>query len=279
MNLSSIMEKWDAVLYLGYNFVAQTKWVLFDSFRFRKIVKRNKELKNKHEGETCYLILNGPSIRAYDLSCLRDKTVFATNYFFRSDLAKSVLPDYICWQDSKILVTDESEEIKNEIREVLPNAKMIFNIKGHKRDEVYYTYNKHLPYLWGISSRIDGNCSAFSTVALYAINVALYMGFKRIYILGLDFEPGGFKHFTNLGKNSECSNPTQTENRDRVCSEYWTYSKAHFEAFALNKHANKRGCKIINLNPNSYVRAFEFGNYEEILNVDGELTRDAISEE
>lgn len=267
MNLSSIIEIWDSVLYFFYNICAQLKWILFDSIKYRHIVRRNKDLKNKHVGDTCYLVLNGPSIKKYDLTVLKGKIVFCTNYFYRSDLAKKILPNYICWQDSNVFKSDEGELIKKEIEELFPSIKIIFNIKGYKSgDNVYYTYNKHMPSMWGISNNISENCSAFSTVALYAINVAMYMGFTKIYVLGLDFEPGGFKHFTNLGENTECDNPREMDRKEEVCSEYWAYSKAHFEAYALDKYARNHNCEIVNLNPNSYIRAFRFGRYEDIFN-------------
>ena len=68
--------------------------------------------------------------------------------------------------------------------------------------------------------------SYYSTVALQAINNALYMGFNEIYILGLDFEPGVFKHFVDLGvKNGD---PSKMSDKDEVCGRHWQYTKAQY---------------------------------------------------
>lgn len=267
LHVSMIVEKWDSLLFEMYNIIAESKWLIKDKRKFKHIVSRNIELKNINVGKRCFIVLNGPSIREHDLSLLQNDIVISTNYFYRSDVAEIVRPSFICWQDSSALISDEGNKIKQEINEKLPNAKLIFNIRGYKgtdNENIYYTYNRHMPSLFGISSNLCGNCSAFSTVAFYAINCAMFMGIKEIYILGLDFAPGGFKHFADLGV--ECDDPKQMNSKESVCAEHWSYSKAHFESFAINNYAKKMNCRIVNLNPNSYIRAFEFGNYEELFN-------------
>ena len=110
-----------------------------------------------------------------------------------------------------------------------------------------------------------GLSSGFSTVAFYALNAALYMGFSKIYVLGLDFAPGAFKHFDE--SMDKCDNPQGASKKVDVCGNYWSYTKAHYEAFALNKEAKKRKQTIINLNPDSFIRAFEFDEYERIIRI------------
>jgi len=265
MQLSMIVEKWDAIMFEIYNVLADLKWIVVKR-KYSKIVEKNRRFKDLYIGNRCFILLNGPSLKEHDLSYLENEVVFTTNYFYKSEIADVVKPDFICWQDSKFLITDECMKIKSEVKKKLPSTKMIFNIRGYRKNEqednVFYTYNKHLPNWYSISNDLSNNCSAFSTVAFYAINCAIYMGFKEIYVLGLDFGPGGFKHFTNLGV--ECDDPRLMNNKREVCTEYWSYAKAHFESFALNKFAIKKKCRIVNLNPESYIRAFEFGEYEKI---------------
>lgn len=67
----------------------------------------------------------------------------------------------------------------------------------------------------------------------FLLNAAIYMGFKQIFLLGLDFPPGAFSHFTDLGEDSKCDDPTSKSNKGEVCGNYWSYSKAHFESYAL----------------------------------------------
>lgn len=71
-----------------------------------------------------------------------------------------------------------------------------------------------------------------------------------------------FKHFVDLGvKNGD---PSKMSDKDEVCGRHWQYTKAQYESYAINKFALKRGVRIINLNRESNIRAFQFGNYEDL---------------
>ena len=271
MNLSKIMEKWDCILYNGYNIMAEfIFWLKYPKYRF--IINKNKKFKNIHKNDRCFIVLNGPSINKHDLSYLKNEIVFCTNYMFRSDIAKQIEPNYYCWSDSNALMDTSTKKLIIDLKTACPEAKLFLNMKSYnyveKHKDIYFTYNKHLPNLYSIKNDLSKNISNFATVAFYAINIAMYMGFKEIYLLGLDFEPGQFKHFTNLGV--ECDNPKINSAKDEVCGNYWGYLKAQYESYALSKMASRKKINIINLNRESCIRAFGFNDYEKIINNKGE---------
>ena len=212
--------------------------------------------------------MNGPSINNFDLTPLKDEVVFASNYFYRSDLPSVVRPDYYCWADSNIFIDDNSTKVLQGIKDKCPEAIMLLNYKAYpywgKDDETYYVYCKHMPNVFSINNNLAMCASNFGTVALFTINAALFMGFKYIYVLGLDFEPGAFKHFTDLGEGSECGDPNVQNSKEEVCGHYWGYTKCQYESFYLRRFAEKRGQHIINFNPHSCIRAFEFGTYSDL---------------
>jgi hypothetical protein len=210
--------------------------------------------------------MNGPSINEHDLSLLENEIVFTSNYFFQSNLCEVVKPNFHCWLDSEFLLGDGAKALKKELYERMPDTKFLLNIKGYSKEDnssFYYTYNKHIPSLYGIKTNLAGFCSGYSTVALYAIGCAIYMGFKEIYVLGLDFPPGVFRHFDD--KLGETEDPNKKEKKEDVCGNYWWYTKAQYESYALRRHAEKQGVKIVNLNKNSCIRAFQFGEYEKVI--------------
>ncbi|MFO7997093.1 MAG: hypothetical protein R6U93_08195, partial [Dehalococcoidia bacterium] len=45
-------------------------------------MNRIKALKDKHEGQRCFIIGNGPSLRNTDLSLLRDEVTFGLNRIY-----------------------------------------------------------------------------------------------------------------------------------------------------------------------------------------------------
>ena len=268
MNLINLTEKWDGVLYSMINVVAKLLYILHYP-KWGKILGRNRELKDKHKGGRCFIVLNGPSINEHDLSSLKNEVVFATNFFYRAPLCKIVEPDYYCWLDSKVLTEGKIKEIFPEMLEACPKAKFIFNIKGVNvlglNSNINYVYPKTLPSIFGIQYDLSKTPSNVGTVAYLAILAAMYMGFEKIYLLGLDFEPTGFAHFQSLGANTECVRPGEKSSKLEVAGEYWGYTCSQYQSYYLQDLAVKKNCQIINLNENSYIRAFPFAKYEDII--------------
>ena len=101
---------------------------------------------------------------------------------------------------------------------------------------------------------------------MFCMLCAMYMGFQDIYVLGNDFAPGaGLTHFygqTDIEK--EVNKVYQENNRVNLCTFYWCYFLAHLQNFYVAKAAKKKGVKIYNVNKESYVRSFEFAEYDEL---------------
>ncbi len=268
MHLSKVIERWDGIFYQLYNSLVFLKYIFLNR-SLKKYIKANKAFKNAYEDKRCFIVLNGPSINDHDLSFLENEYVFASNFLYRSNICKVIKPNFYCWLDSKVFKSENSTQIFKEIKQSCPNSKLFMSYKGFDKNQLmhdtYFTYNKHMPNIYSLKTDIDKISSNFSTVALYAICIAIYFGFRYIYILGLDFEPGAFKHFAKLG-DSNCDDPRLKKTKDEVFGNYWSYAKSHSEFYKINDVAKKKGISIFNLNKNSCVRAFEFANYEDIFN-------------
>ena len=267
MSMSSLIETWDGLLFSAYNLFIDIVCICKKG-KYAKLFSKNKTLKDSHKGERCFVLMNGPSLNTHDLSLLEKEIVFCSNYFYRSgETVKKTKPNYYCWADSKIFKNKEKTlQVVEEIRQACPGAKLIFNYHGidviGSQDDVYYSYCKHIPNKFKIRSNLAFNSSNFMTVAFHAINEAIYLGFSEIYVMGLDFEPGGFAHFADLKSNPW--KPSEKKSKDEVAGLHWGYAKAHYESYELADYANKKGVRIINLNPRSNIRAFEFGTYEKL---------------
>ena len=268
MSISSIIELWDSVLYSLYNIVVRISFIT-SFFKIKKCLSGNKEYKNKYKGQRCFIVLNGPSINSHDLTPLEKEYVFASNYFYRAPLAQVVNPNFYCWLDAKIFSEDCAPIIIKDILKLCPNADLLLNYKAYnvikKHERVHYVCTKHIPNMFVLKNNLAGVCSNFTSVAFFAMAAAIYMGFSKIYVLGLDFEPGGFKHFVNLGEDAECERSEDKASKDEVCGLHWGYAKAQYESFYISKYAQKRGAEIVNLNPESCIRSFPFSKFEKII--------------
>ena len=267
MNYTSVLEKVDNFVYGSYNFIARTLFAF--KFGVKKRIAKNKALKNSHNGERCFIVLNGPSVKNYDLELIKNEYTICTNYFFRSEIVDVVRPNFYCWSDGNIFDA-KNKDVFDEMMNKCNYSTFFFGSRAlnldflQNKDNVYFTYNKLRCRSGHVSSKLDGISTNFGTVAIYAINVAIYLGFKDIYILGYDFPPGTFVHFENLGKTVAEENTEFSQSKEKVCGSYRGYLCAQYDNFYMSEHAKKNQVNIYNCNPQSYVRSYKFANYQEL---------------
>lgn len=267
-----LIEIWDNLAWMIYNLWAVLKYVFVDQFRFRRILKKNKELKDCHKGKRAFVVLNGPSINKLDISKITDEITICSNYFHYSELYDVVKPDYHCICDSDTFNDDRIQAV-HDLMKKNPDVKYIYNKKafGKLSDEekkhTYFVYGMHFPTYCKIRDNLAGLSSSFNNVGAFCIMCAMYMGCKEIYVLGLDFAPGtGFTHCYGVTEAEKKVNNTifYEQSREIICLSYWSYYLSHLGNFYLAKHAKKRGVKVYNVNKESYIRSFEFADYDEL---------------
>lgn len=157
------------------------------NFHLSQNAKYLKSLKNKHLGRRCFIIGNGPSLRTEDLDELKDEITFAFNRIYYIFDKTTWRPTYYCSEDEKVILSSIKEinelKIKNKFFPV--NVPWDYNI--HFKNSINYIFeigdsNVEPKFSEDIVKRIYwGN-----TVAYTAIQMAVYMGIKEIYLLGVD---------------------------------------------------------------------------------------------
>ena len=146
------------------------------------------QFKNKHNGERVFLIGNGPSLSIDDLNRLKNETTFAANRIYLSYSETAWRPSYYCACDP--LVTLYNREIIDR----LPNSKFIANSSCFYGSTSSNTFV--LPYTFRFSDKttrqvgfsFDPLAGLFDggSVIYMMLQIAVFMGFKQIYFLGLD---------------------------------------------------------------------------------------------
>lgn len=168
----------------------------------RQRLMMNKEFKDAYSSERCFVIGNGPSLNEEDLSVLEREYVFTVNQAARNPQFKSLKTNFHFWADKNFF--DISED-KPEDMELLQQ----FIAVGDKENQpiVFLPYSQsgfvekfrldekiNIRYFASILScdakirKIDFSKGTYgySTVVHWAIAMAIYMGFKKIYLLGCD---------------------------------------------------------------------------------------------
>lgn len=152
-----------------------------------------KSLKDTHVGERCFIIGNGPSLQIKDLEKLDGEFCFASNRIFK-------IFDKTKWRPTIYLAVDNSfldescEELnKYELDNLFLGVGERFDKSKFKsRVTRIFEYTKFKINKWNdCSAFISEDVSCFFsvgyTVTFTAIQLAIYMGFKEIYLLGVDF--------------------------------------------------------------------------------------------
>ncbi len=146
-----------------------------------------KKYKNIHKGERCFIIGTGPSLAPDDLDKLKDEITFASNRIYEAFSKTVWRPTYYVNQDCKLIrkFAREIKEIRVE-RKFLPiEARNLFL----KEKDISYFVLRHKDFYPGdsdFSVRINRFLGQGFTVTYGAIQIAYYMGFAKVYLLGID---------------------------------------------------------------------------------------------
>lgn len=158
---------------------ALRRWCELQDPRYRTSMRRLAKYRNLHAGKRCFIIGNGPSLNQTDLSMLKDEFTFGTNRIY---LHPTFRPSYfVCAND--LVVQQCARDI-----EQLPMPKFI---GWHNRDAIQFTRDMTFLHTrgglrsWFFTDLTEG-CWEGSTVTMVCMQLAYYMGFKEVYLIGVD---------------------------------------------------------------------------------------------
>ena len=152
--------------------------------------KKIAQYRNKYAGKRCFIVANGPSLRTVDLTLLheRGEITFAMNRIY-------MLFDQTAWRPTFYVCEDEliASGQQKELEEVEAEEKFIpIELKWwHEvsvRDACYFhiNYDEAKRYPFSFSTDCAHQIDCRGTVTFTCMQLAAYMGFSKIYLLGVD---------------------------------------------------------------------------------------------
>jgi len=172
---------------------------------YKSLLRKNVIFKNVHKGQRCFVIGNGPSINKVNFDLLANEITFTVNQIPRNVNFAKLKTNYHCWTDEFFFDIDRNKKEDIELLNVMKsvntdgNRPIVFYklaalsmIKKYGLDKVlniYYLGDAHAYIMNQNLKRLFDICHflpQFSTVVQYVICIAVYMGFKEIYLLGCD---------------------------------------------------------------------------------------------
>jgi len=166
------------------------------------ISKQFRSLKNTYKNQTCYIVGNGPSLNKMDLSLLDDKFVFGLNKIHLINQTNPLKVDIMVCVNEFVIQQSYNEIIKNAPKTFLKwNWKYLLK----KRNKNVNYVNSDLTFT-RFSNDITKNISEGYTVTFVAMQIAFYLGFKNVILIGVDH------NFSQVGNPNE----VQSLNHDDV---------------------------------------------------------------
>jgi len=261
------------------NFYFDYKYPL--SVEERRIIARNSVFKDKYTGKRCFVIGNGPSLKNVDLSLLKGEVTIVMNYFHENSILGTWQPTVYCAADPVSSYSDnELETMRGVPKKIFPKDGYFFPISVrnlfekkdmYPKDKTFYlAMCKNLKDLNITTNEIDLTQKTFGVqnTAILGIILAIYMGCKEIYLLGLDHNWLAYKKISltpHFYRNLECRDKTDMtntwkykQNIEAVLTMFREYEKIH-------EYAKKRNIEIINLTEGSFLDEFPQAKFEDII--------------
>jgi hypothetical protein len=165
-------------------------WVfdqILKSYLFLQLLR----FKGRHDGQRCFIIGNGPSLLPSDLDRLKREMTFATNQIYLIFGKTEWRPTYYMAAD--FLTLKNYEKINKSVKGIkFFNADGVAQTEGFRCDDAYFFGTdyiiEHRPYPYNrpyFSESPDRLCYG-GTVTYSCIQMAAYMGFEDIILLGMD---------------------------------------------------------------------------------------------
>jgi len=148
------------------------------------------QLKDKHKGERCFIIGNGPSLLASDLDKLKNEITFATNKIFLIFDKTEWRPSYYCNHDDEVFKDAYAEIQKNIKCPAFYELPSIFSVDDFCLTNFYF-YCSDKRVCWRPNRKPSFSEEPFvmqwgATITYDCLQLAAYMGFSEIYLLGVD---------------------------------------------------------------------------------------------
>ncbi len=241
--------------------IAKINDYLYEHIKFCS--KQILKFKNLHQGKRCFIVATGPSLTVNDLDKLymNHEICISMNRIYNIFPKTNWRPDYYVIEDAKMI-----EDLAMEIASLPLEYKFVSSVP-----EIYWEqrkanksikFNMILEEYDDESIRFSRNIERYMyngrTVTYICMQLAAYMGFKEIYLLGVDFSYSKdiyaeSNHFEGYQKHYKDIRLNTVDTRKQLCA----YKKAKKETEAL-------GIKIINATRGGKLEVFERKDFDKL---------------
>lgn len=231
-----------------------------------KDMRRIRKFKNIHRGERCFITCPGPSMTIKDLELLKDEYTIGVNSITKAYEHTSWRPTYYALVDifafGKSLNDNPVHGNTFCQREAFFHYRCNPKTRNGRETFLLVDYSNHKPE-WMEKKKIryssDLSVHVYDgfTVTNMAIQLAIYMGFKKIYLIGADCDYTQDKiHFIEM-----------PDDKDKIKAGWLpAATDLSIDGYrAIREFAYKHGCEIYNVTRGGKLEVFYRDNLERVL--------------
>ncbi len=239
--------------------------------------ERNKlaGLYNKFSGQRCFIVGNGPSLNKHDLTKLEREKSFGVNGIFYKTREMGYRPTFYVVEDSHVL-SDNLADINaydvaykfflSRYREQVPAAENVYFVGS---DLGFYRTTHPFGGVPRFSRDISEVVFSGQTVSYINMQIAFYLGFTEVYLIGMDFTYVKPASVIETGKTWESTEDDPNHFHPDYFGKGKKWHDPQTEKVALNyQHARRvyerNGRKILNATIGGQLEVFERVDYDEL---------------
>jgi len=251
-------------------------------------------LKNKYQGQRCFIIGNGPSLKSQNLALLSNEVTFVTNWFVLHPDFEVINPDFYCICAHEVFGTptdayvrwrkevDFEDRLYSLLRSNARNSTKVFPFyfrdgirRKHLFDGESLMYLFFEPPVKAVhqvnSMNFDiGNQrlnSGETVIINFCLPIAYYLGFAEIYLIGCDCDYGQTKpgdprsYFYNSSDQSGSSPSFEWLQRS------WAEEGPMMQSYRVaHREFSRQDRKIYNATAGGKLEVFPRVSYESLFN-------------
>ena len=206
-------------------------------FAFSRLLNKSSVYKDKHKGDSCYIIGDGSSIKYFNLYSFNNLISFACNYIpFHNDFEK--LNSKYCVMSAPFYFSpffgyDDpmrkrhlylmSKHYETIIKKY-PEKQFFFNLSNYPFiNTINSNFNfLNYPSIDNDKSFISNRINCFTGSLRHSVSLAIYMGFENIYLVGCDYthSPSVSKHWYEKGQGQVNEQSTYETEFFKIASKF-----------------------------------------------------------
>lgn len=246
---------------------------MYLDYNYRRHSSKLKKFKDIHKGQRCFIIGNGPSLNQTNLSLIKDEIIFGVNTLYAGLTKFGITCDYYAVSDGIMW--------RNHIEDILGVDTTLFLGGVAGREYIgdfrfFRKFKRNKPIVVQRLGQIqDSSCfsrdisrghyEGTTVIIDMCLQVAYYMGFKEVYLLGCDCDFSGSLHFDGAPTVSE-DGIAKLRPTDPGYIQFTNDWSRIFESYEMCKKVYEEdGREIINATVGGKLEVFKRMKLEEII--------------